>query len=312
MDGNMTTPKRQHWVPRFYLRNFVAPDSNPKQEQVWIFHRKSGDPQLTSVNNIAVKKHLYSPKRPDGSRDPRLEKKLADLEGTISKLWPRLATDFVDLGSESIRKIIALFLSVQFLRHPERRDSSIEFRQRLIEFIEKQPFDSDGFLEIEQIQIGSRVYSVDKSDWPNYRNANVEDDTNLWRRMIEQDALNHARMLMKKRWSIVFIDEPLFVTSDYPIYVPEPELERFQIGASNAIVLFPISPTRVLCLDDLDEPGNQYYPIDNANADIYNLFTWVNTNDFMISPRPIYDVLAGIDRVRSEMEREMAGQKNGR
>ena len=308
----MTTPKRQHWVPRFYLRHFCVPQPNPKLEQVWIFHRKSGDPKLTGINNIAVKKHLYSPKRPDGTRDPRLEKKLADLEGTLAGLWPRLATDFVDLGSNSTRKIIALFLSVQFLRHPERRDSVIEFRQRLVEFIEKQPFDSDGFPEIEQFQIGGRTYNIDKSDWPNYRDASVEDDVNLWRRMIEQDALNHARMLMKKRWSIVFIDEPLFVTSDYPFYVPEPELERFQIGANNAVILFPISPTRVLCFDDLDEPQNQYFKIDNSSADMYNLFTWVNTNDFMISSRPTDEVLFGIDRIRRQMEAEMAAQGDGR
>ena len=308
----MSTPKRQHWVPRFYLRQFLAPQSNPKLKQVWIFHRKFGDPQLTGINNIALEKHLYSPKRPDGTRDPRLEKKLAGLEGTLSKLWPKLANDFVDLGSDAIRKGIALFLSVQFLRHPERRDSAIAFRQRLIEFIEKQPFDSDGLPEIEQIQVRGRTYNIDKSDWLDYKNASVENDINLWRRMIEQDAMNNARMLMKKRWSIVFVDQPLFVTSDYPVYVPEPELERFQIGANNAIILFPISPTRVLCFDDLDEPENQYYKIDNSNADIYNLFTWVNTDDFMISPRPIFDVLSGIDRVRTEMEREMAAQNDGR
>ena len=112
-------PVRQHWVPQFYLRQFIAPDSKRKCEQVWILHRKSGEPHLTSIKNIAVEKHLYSPKLPDGSRDPKLEAKLSELEGTLAKLWPRLATGFVDLSSISIRRIIALFLSVQFLRHPE-------------------------------------------------------------------------------------------------------------------------------------------------------------------------------------------------
>ena len=98
----MTTPKRQHWVPQFYLRQFIVPDANPKLEQVWIFHRKSGDPKLTGIKNIALEKHLYSPKLADGSRDPRLEKKLSDLEGTLSKLWPQLANGFVDLGSKNL------------------------------------------------------------------------------------------------------------------------------------------------------------------------------------------------------------------
>ena len=74
----MTTPKRQHWVPQFYLRQFIVPDANPKLEQVWIFHRKSGDPKLTGIKNIALEKHLYSPKLADGSRDPRLPQQVPD------------------------------------------------------------------------------------------------------------------------------------------------------------------------------------------------------------------------------------------
>lgn len=301
----MTTPKRQHWVPQFYLRQFIVPDANPNLEHVWIFHRKSGDPKLAGIKNIALETHLYSPKRSDGSRDPRLERKLSDLEGTLAKLWPQLANGFVDLGSTAIRQSIALYVSVQFLRHPDRRDSAIVFRNRLIEFVEQQPSNRDGYPEIRQLQIGSRFYSIDASDWPNYRDAGDDLSVEMWRKMIEQDAILHATMLMKKRWSIVFINEPLFVTSDYPIYVPQPELERYQIGGNNAVVLFPISPTRILCFDDLEEPANQYYPIANSNADLYNMLTWVNTESFMISSRNIEGVLAGINRVRTEFEREM-------
>ena len=104
-------------------------------------------------------------------------------------------------------------------------------------------------------------------------------------------------MLMKKRWSVVFIKKPLFVTSDFPVYVVQPDLKRFQIGGKNAMIQFPISPTRLLCMDDLDEPGDQYYPISDSEADTYNLLTWVNTESFMISSRPLEDVLEGISRV---------------
>jgi hypothetical protein len=296
----MTTPKRQHWVPRFYLKHFTVDSNNSKQEQVWILNRRSGDPRLTSIKNIAVEKHLYTPKRPDGSRDPYLEKKLAGLEGTLAKFWPQLANGFMDLSNPSFRRIVSLFLSVQFLRHPDRRKETISFRRRLIEFIEGQPLGPDGLPNIDGFQIGDKAFSLDKTSWPNYKNADTEEDLAVWRRAIEADAVKHAEMLMKKRWSIVFIDEPLFVTSDYPIFVPEPELERYQIAAKRAVILFPLSPTRVLSFDDMDEPANQYYPIDKSNADIYNLMTWVNTESFLISPRHPHDVLAGIGRVKRE------------
>ncbi len=118
--------------------------------------------------------------------------------------------------------------------------------------------------------------------------------------MIERDAMSYAQMLLKKRWSIVYTQEPLFVTSDYPLYVVQPYLNRFQIGGKDAMIQIPISPTRILCLDDLKEPENQYYSVTESNADIYNLMTWVNTESFLISSRGLEDVMAGINRVRKE------------
>jgi hypothetical protein len=299
----MTTgPIRQHWVPQFYLRHFIAPDSNPKQEQVWILRRQNGEPQLTSIKNIALEKHLYSPKLPDGTRDHRLEYKLCDLEGTLGAIWPKFATDFINLSSKSHRQIIALFLAVQFLRHPERREASLAVRQKIIEAVRSQPVDVDGNPAIREVHIGSRKIPFDVAKWKEYENSEQESSVANWRKLIEYDAVPTAEMLMKKRWSVVFIQNPLFVTSDFPVYVVQPDLKRFQIGGKNAMILFPISPTRLLCMDDLDEPGDQYYPISDSEADTYNLLTWVNTESFMISSRPLEDVLEGISRVRSEHE----------
>ena len=296
------SPVRQHWVPQFYLRHFISPDSNPRQEQVYILHRKTGDPHLTSIKNIALEKYLYSPKLPDGTRDHRLENKLCDLEGTLGTIWPKFATDFIDLSSRSHRQIIALFLAVQFLRNPERREASLEVRQKIIESVRNQPVDADGNPAIKEIQVGSRKIPFDLAKWKEYENAEDESSVANWRNLVERDAVPTAEMLMKKRWSVVYVKEPLFVTSDFPVYVVQPDLKRFQIGGKGAMIQFPISPTRLLCLDDLDEPGNQCYHIPDSEADVFNLLTWVNTESFMISSRKIEDVLEGIARVRAEHE----------
>jgi hypothetical protein len=298
-------PKRQHWVPRFYLRYFKVPDPDQRREQVWILHRKEGTPVLTAIENIAVSKHLYSPKRRDGTRDSRLEKKLADLESSLSRLWPRLAGGFVNLASDGIRKVIALFLSVQFLRHPNRRDLVADSRRRIIEFIRRQPVDADGAPDIDTFQIGARVVKLDRIGWQSYADAGPEYDEQAWLTIVEKDAVGYAKMLLEKRWSMIVIDDPLFVTSDHPLFVASPELNRHQIGGRDAVLLFPVSPTRVLCLDNVAAPGNRYYHLESDQADLYNRMTWVNTEAFMISPRNIFDVLAGITKVRRELEDEM-------
>ncbi len=301
----MSTPKRQHWVPRFYLRHFTVTDRASPTEQVWIFHRKEGEPRLTSINNIALENHLYSPKRPDGTRDPRLETKLARLEGTLSKFWPKLGSGFIDLGSDSVRKAISLFLSVQFLRHPERRDSDLNSRRRLLEQIEHTPKGDIDQPAIGKIHMVADESTLDRSPLASNRDSPNEPSNERWLEAIERDAVRYAKMLMKKRWSIVFIDEPLFVTSDYPIFVPEPERERYQIAAQGAVILFPISPTRILSFDDLDAPANRYHHLDCADAHLYNLLTWVNTESFMISPRNVFDVLEGMERLKNEFAQQV-------
>jgi hypothetical protein len=282
-----------------------VPGAKQGHGQVWIFHRKEGEPVLTAIENIAVSKHLYTPKRHDGTRDPRLEKKLADLESLMSRLWPTLANGFVDLASDGVRKGIALFLSIQFLRHPDRRDLIADSRRRIIEFIRQQPVDSDGAPDINTFHIGSQAVSFDRIGWESYANAGPEYDEQAWLTIVEKDALGYAKMLLKKRWSMVFIDDPLFVTSDHPLFVASPDLNRHQLAGKDAILMFPVSPTRILCFDNVAAPGNQYYHLGNGQADSYNLMTWVNTEAFMISPRDICDVLAGIAKVRRECEEEM-------
>ena len=118
----MSNPKRQHWVPRFYLRKFATASSQAsKRQQVWICSNRDedNDPTVVSVDNVAAENFLYSPLKPDGSRDFSVEEKLSELEGLLSLRWDAVADDFVDLGDEGIlKKVIAAFLGTLVMRHP--------------------------------------------------------------------------------------------------------------------------------------------------------------------------------------------------
>jgi len=57
----MSQPKRHHWIPQFYLKWFATPETaGAKRPQVYIYHRVSGEPEVVSIQNIAVKKYLYN------------------------------------------------------------------------------------------------------------------------------------------------------------------------------------------------------------------------------------------------------------
>jgi hypothetical protein len=178
-------------------------------------------------------------------------------------------------------------------------------RRRIIDFVENQGLGANGLPATGAIGIGSRVVEFDKAEWESYRDAGPELDEGLWLNFIERKAARYAKMLMAKRWSMVFIDQPLFVTSDHPLFVVDPELSRHQLAGKNAILIFPVSPTRILHFDDVDAPANLYYHLENDQADLYNLFTWVNTEGFMISSRPVPEVLAGVERIRRQFDDHM-------
>jgi len=305
----MSRPKRHHWIPQFYLKWFATPESaNATSPQVYIYHRVAGEPELVSIQNIAVKRYLYAPLNDEGTgvRDFTRERELAELEGFMSRIGPTLACDFVDLASQPFRKGMSLFLATLYLRHPYTFARQRESRQQLLQTIDSAPKDADGTPRIRWLEFGSdkRRIPFDVGQWRAMRDAGKNDEHRLFVDMIRTEAINIAEGLMRKRWSMVFMDEPLIVTSDNPFFVMDPDMKRDQILGPGAKLMFPVSPTRVLCFDELDEPGSRYYKLSGDQAPLYNMMTWVNTDDFMISPRHTDQVLVEIEALRQQAERE--------
>lgn len=63
---------------------------------------------------------------------------------------------------------------------------------------------------------------------------------------IRGESGNLAKILLKKRWSVVFADNEHFITSDKPVGVQHRSREVFGIGTTGAVVSFPLSATRIL------------------------------------------------------------------
>jgi hypothetical protein len=133
-----------------------------------------------------------------------------------------------------------------------------------------------------RVQLGHQLFNIKPYERHEIEHGGHGIDVRRWVNLINDKAIEFAEILLAKRWSIVFIDEPLFVTSDYPLYVASPENERHQLAGIAAIIMSPLRPTRMLCFDDLDAPANRYFKVPNEAADLYNLLTWVNTVVFFM------------------------------
>lgn len=296
----MNKPKRQHWVPRFYLKEFSI-DPNRKEPQVWIFSNSQGEPQCVNIKDIAVKKYLYTPRDSSIYRDWYMEEKLASLESTISFIWPQFANDFIDLSDDSNRKIISLFLATLYLRNPKRIQEYSDFQNYLIDYYKKLPIDGEEKPNVSYVEINGKKFDFDTSDWNEYSNPTTGYMSKLFVDYIEKIAIHIAEELMNKRWSVIVSDKREFITSDHPLILTNKNsksIEAIGFGKKGATITFPISPTRVLVLDDLyDEPPSQYYQIKPDTAPSINFLSWLNSYQFMITHKNpdevLYEVFEG-------------------
>lgn len=304
----MPHPKRHHWVPRFYLEYFAIPEPKGAEPQVHVLHRSRGEDHIVGIHNVAVENHLYAPIDDAGLRDFSTENKLAGLEDLLANIWPRLATDFPDLNSTPLRKGLSLFLATLYLRHPATYAHQRRSQARLRVALDLAPRDERGLPDVKFLTVGKHVVPFDKEEWARHGPLKRTESHQLFADMIRTEAKRLAKKLMKKRWSIVFLEEPLFVTSDNPFFVINPELKPFQFLGPDSMSMFPLSPTRILCVDDLDEPANQYYPVSPDAAGMYNYLTWVNTDGYLISPRHISAVLGELLKVKQQFEDDLGSQ----
>ncbi|WP_373032920.1 DUF4238 domain-containing protein [Sulfurovum sp.] len=283
-------PIKQHWVPRFYLKEFATLETRDKKEsQVWIFSKNEGAPTKVNIKDIAAKRYLYSPKDENNERCWKMEDKLASLESLISQIWPNFANGFIDLNNKAFRRGISLFLATLHLRHPKRLNEYDKLQKQLIDIYDTLPKDKNGNPMIGSIETKKGVFEFDSSDWERYSNPTEYDKQKFFVDTIKESAIEIAEAFMKKRWSVIFSESEQFITTDSPLIISNSivgKTQNYGINTKGTEITFPVSPTRILILDDMfDQPHSQYYPLQGNVAFAINLQIWQGAHQFMISHR---------------------------
>lgn len=294
----MSKPVNQHWVPQFYLRGFATPTTRQAAEpQVWIFSRQQSDgiEQLTNVRNVCGKRYLYSPRDVTGKRRWDVDDKLQSVESLLAQIWPQVATDFIDLSDDAIRKALALFVATTHVRHPDNRKTLETIHHNIVASLDELPKTADGRPNIDGFIHKGKEFSLDTSDWNSYKEWNDDDHHRFFAETIRGQAGYLAKILLNKRWSIILSDEEHFITSDKPVAVQHKSREVFGVGTPDSILSFPLSPTRLLVIDDQhQEPANQYYQLKPESVGAINHNIWLTSSRFMLTGRPVPEVLAEI------------------
>src|SRR5262249_50186635 len=79
--------KRQHFIPRCYLKAWCDPTAPPSVEPyVWVFSKDGGSKKRKAPDNILHETDMYTIVRADGSRDLVLERGLQQLESDFATI----------------------------------------------------------------------------------------------------------------------------------------------------------------------------------------------------------------------------------
>lgn len=231
--------KRQHYVPKFYLRNFSfkKPNSRNKAHYVHFFDKPSESHGFDNIKNLAQEKYFY-----DINDNQTIENRLSKLEYDASKIIKSIIDDeSVELLEiEKTKAILAVFLIIQDIRTKKMREAPKNFATKVKSKILK-----------EYGGMGEKLAKDFEKAIKKEHNKNFH---LTW--FFNKPALNSfSNMLFYKKWILIVNNNEIpFWTSDTPVVRFNPfDLSPYgNLGFMSAGIqlYFPLSPKLCLCLLD--------------------------------------------------------------
>ena len=133
----MSNPKRQHYVPTFYLEFFASEDGT-----FWVYDKEGGPPRKQTPINTAVESYFYSVDTPEGEKNNYIEEELSKVESVTRPILAHWQTKGVRPQEREILQI-AVFLALMHTRVPRSVQSAKEIGEALMTAMVKEWAEDD-------------------------------------------------------------------------------------------------------------------------------------------------------------------------
>jgi hypothetical protein len=252
----LTGPKRQHFLPRFYLENFS------ESGLVAVYDREQDSVRLQQPVNTGVIGHFYTMEDAEGRKRFELEQFLSEYEGKAKLVIDKLAAR-EEINADE-RSDLAIFIALAATRTPDVVDSLKAFNASMVTDVMKRLYS-----DVDEVAARLRedpVYA-DKPDdavlaeatlMVNMaQNDGVTVSTNhRWAvGMAIQMALQIAPIFAGRDWLVVHRDneKKSFITTDAPVFLTTvaPRADQFWgigFGNTDALVFFPLKESCTLAM----------------------------------------------------------------
>jgi len=287
--------RKNHWVPRFYLKYFsIIGTDNTNNPKINVFSKKMNQSFVRAINDIPVNNFLYCPIDDKGFRNDDAENLLSEVESFIAKIWIDFATKYVDFKSKGIRKAILIFIISMYLRNITQLHRLRSIKDFFINIFRQIPKDQNGNPMVDRISTNYYCIDIDRTHYQEYINPPYDIEHEMFVDSIFSNTFEYVELFIDKKWSILESEKSRFITTDNPVTFYNKTTNNFGLATAGTIILFPLSPKFLLMIHDYDNIlDNRYYTVESHIK--YNKLLWNNANDFIFSNGNIDEVVSEIN-----------------
>ncbi|TCU15576.1 DUF4238 domain-containing protein [Rhizobium laguerreae] len=261
--------KRQHIVPRFYLRHFTQADG-----ELWTHDCVSGSARKSTPEKTAYETNIYTPLGEDGVRIDLVEDSLAKIESSAAQIYPDLLS-FRRLSNVA-KADFAAFLGTMFARSPAQLRQFAQFMGQMTSWGTKHEMEREFRLKEENGELSELDAAV----------REILHDDDLFTMSVDrrvgllafQQAASLSKIMMRMTWNYEISENQQLVTSDNPMFwvrgggPADIGAYGFGLGNSHAVIPFPISPSVILRLDWRPDIEWKKLKLDRQRAKLANQY----------------------------------------
>lgn len=268
-------PKRQHYVPRFYLNNFAD-----AQGLVWTYDVLTDEVRAGSSENTAVQTNFYSTVDENGEHLDLLEDWLAGVEAKAAPIYPKLLRGEFLMGQE--RADMAVFFSSLFTRSPALITSAAEVVGYMAQHASEAVLQDRNRLEVAFDRMDQERGQSTPADMRDAVFEFAKDKTKFIMEvdrkaglmaMLGTDKLTD--LFFRMTWIVVGSEHQHLITSDSPLTRVSPSRSDPLYGDGGFLnkemyATVPLTPTRLLEMSWKEKLRPGVYSADKQRARLYN------------------------------------------
>ena len=224
----MKEPKRHHYLPQFYLKNFC------KDGFLWVYDRDNDEYRQQTPINTAVKKKYYTAIGLDGKSHNEIEFVLANIEGETKHIIEKIIEKkFIDLEEKCI---LAIFIAFLYVRVPEFEMEINELTEKFFKRYNKLAIPNEKQAEIIIKQFAETKDQENLSpkkmlDFVRNENYRIKFSREHSLSLMYALAREFPLIFIQMDWQIWYSSKnSSFITSDNPFVVTRPQNYKGPFG----------------------------------------------------------------------------------